>query len=516
MINTHNHILNNELQHHGIKGQKWGVRRTPAQLGHRKTIGSKKVHKSKVDPNKKYVSDSKSTVVGNTISTALDSRNKKSSNAASSPTTSPLSNKISSPWKKTGMMLQNGMTYREALSGNKYVKVKSQKEADNDFVIRKGQIVQHIMDTPVKDMNGRSHLFIAATEADKKNYAGFFAALTKYRRNVDKMYSLEMEATEALVSPSKKKRVDEFLKLYEKDKHNISRELAEFNKREYGGYYKKPLEHYVKEFENMPVKKLKSEGYYTFFNSLFSSNYNREQYFNQLKEQGYNSVIDDNDKRSFMQSQAPLIVFDAFQSLKTKKVSELTQRDINQNMYEWSKMKHSEEDGEKFKMDIYANTGVLMHHGTKNMKWGVRRYQNKDGSLTPLGKKRYQKQEEEASKKNKGKPPKVDEWVKSDMTSARKLADESSGLANKLKNINDTSMKNAPKSKMDLSSMTDKEMRDRINRAMLEKQYNDMFAPQKVSKGKEYAGQILEGTIATLGVASSALGIALAIKELKG
>lgn len=31
----------------------------------------------------------------------------------------------------------------------------------------------------------------------------------------------------------------------------------------------------------------------------------------------------------------------------------------------------------------------LQHHGTKGMKWGVRRYQNKDGSLTPDGKKRY-------------------------------------------------------------------------------------------------------------------------------
>ena len=27
--------MNNELTHHGVKGQKWGVRRTPAQLGHR-------------------------------------------------------------------------------------------------------------------------------------------------------------------------------------------------------------------------------------------------------------------------------------------------------------------------------------------------------------------------------------------------------------------------------------------------------------------------------------------------
>ena len=31
----------------------------------------------------------------------------------------------------------------------------------------------------------------------------------------------------------------------------------------------------------------------------------------------------------------------------------------------------------------------LYHWGVKGQKWGVRRYQNKDGSLTPAGKKRY-------------------------------------------------------------------------------------------------------------------------------
>lgn len=39
----------------------------------------------------------------------------------------------------------------------------------------------------------------------------------------------------------------------------------------------------------------------------------------------------------------------------------------------------------------YVQTNELYHYGVKGMKWGIRRYQNKDGTLTSKGKKRYEK-----------------------------------------------------------------------------------------------------------------------------
>ena len=67
--------------------------------------------------------------------------------------------------------------------------------------------------------------------------------------------------------------------------------------------------------------------------------------------------------------------------------------------------------------------------------------------------------------------------------------------------------------------MTDKEMRDKINRELLERQYNQLFAEvpeSSVSKGRQFFRTSLNAAEVALGMTASALSIALAIKKLSG
>ncbi len=49
-------------------------------------------------------------------------------------------------------------------------------------------------------------------------------------------------------------------------------------------------------------------------------------------------------------------------------------------------------------MNSIEYTNYIMHHGIKGQKWGVRRFQNEDGSLTLAGAKRYKNRVNEINK----------------------------------------------------------------------------------------------------------------------
>lgn len=73
----------------------------------------------------------------------------------------------------------------------------------------------------------------------------------------------------------------------------------------------------------------------------------------------------------------------------------------------------------------------LAHYGIKGMKWGVRRYQNKDGSLTAAGKKKYKSQGERLRAKNPERYETIKNYRKMKIQKAPSSKDAPHGAATK-------------------------------------------------------------------------------------
>ena len=142
------------------------------------------------------------------------------------------------------------------------------------------------------------------------------------------------------------------------------------------------------------------------------------------------------------------------------------------------------------------NADELKHYGIKGMKWGVRRFQNSDGSLTPEGRKRYDSDDLKETQKKVEKGKAMVDGVKKTRTKAAEKQHEK-------------------KIKSDLSQMSDKELRDIVNRLNMEERYTQVMKSRGVETGKNRADKILEYAGTALTIGSSALSIMIAIKELQ-
>ena len=214
----------------------------------------------------------------------------------------------------------------------------------------------------------------------------------------------------------------------------------------------------------------------------------------------------------------------------------------------------------------------LYHHGIKGQRWGIRRFQNKDGSLTRLGQKRADKQAKAAAKElekraargqysldtkfesiSGGKsikpkrrsglgaaaalagavggaatlgealhdaPKYTEKKGKKEYTigKAKPILDSSKSVADTLASRSKNSAEAYGKKKagqIDLSNASDKELQEYVNRYRLEKQFREITAEQ-YNSGRNKTMEMLEtiGTVA--GVAASVAGAVAAYKQLKG
>lgn len=148
--------------------------------------------------------------------------------------------------------------------------------------------------------------------------------------------------------------------------------------------------------------------------------------------------------------------------------------------------------------DYIIVNGELYHHGVIGMKWGRRRYQNKDGTLTAAGKKRYDKEMEKAKAEQKVLKNKERTQAKLDKLEALKKdnEDRKSKLdgPSKAEKVKQTA-KTAKKKR--LKEMTDDEIQAKIDRMRLEDTYKQLMEsrnPPQSKEGRDFVKGILKKT----------------------
>lgn len=152
-------------------------------------------------------------------------------------------------------------------------------------------------------------------------------------------------------------------------------------------------------------------------------------------------------------------------------------------------------------MNDYRQLSELYHHGIKDMKWGVRRYQNPDGTLTPEGRARYGYKATE-NLEDSERDRKANMAVATDYQNISKGAKGGTQAAQAAANIARRGQERErarAKAQIDLSGMSDDEIRQKVNRMNLERQYKDL-ATADVGAGKAYASDVLStvGDVVTI------------------
>ena len=320
----------NELYHHGVKGQKWGVRRyqnpdgTLTPEGKRK-YGTVDNFKRSMAAQNKQRSDEKSS-----HRTRLEEKYR--SEGMSKIEAQKAVEKRIKTEKIIAATAAMTVAAASAYVINKNIKYKADK------IIKSGTKLQRI--AGMADENLDRAFYASYKKMDNMKYRGLYGNQMKNTvfKTTDDVYKHTLNVNKDVKIASRKKAEDAFMDLYKNDPDFRDKFLKTSKQLDSFGMLPKRDSVIKSVGENMTDKQLRKSGYDAFNINLanhFSNDANEisKKFYDKLKSQVYDGISDVNYKKySVFKSKAPTILFEKGDKISVSKTEKLSDEAIKKDL----------------------------------------------------------------------------------------------------------------------------------------------------------------------------------------
>ena len=329
-----------ELQHHGIKGQKWGVRRFQNEDGSLTNAGKKRYD----DNSKEYKIPEKKSKHRIKLETKYTNKGFSKEDAEL------LANGRIKTEKILAVTAGVTITAATAYMINKDIKYKADK------LIKEGTNIQRIAETGKTGIEG--NLYTSYNKNDNIKYIGKLGLGRADNNGV--VQKMNLKATTNIKVASKKHAEDTFIELFKNDE-DFRKNASETIKVSKGflrlrGSESDIIDKALKDPNSVSNKELRKYVYDAFnvglgtkFEETFKSS---DKFYKELSKKGYDAVQDINDmKYNSFKTKTPTIIFDAGKKLKLKSVEQITNDAIKENHIKAENILKGQEKVEKMLSD---------------------------------------------------------------------------------------------------------------------------------------------------------------------
>ena len=319
----------NELTHHGIKGQKWGVRRFQNKDGSLTPAGRKRYD----EPNQGTNSTNKKTQ--NTKSKSLHRLKLEEKYRNEGLSKEEAEQKAIKRIKAEAYIAAAaGVTVASCLAYAKY------KGYTTDKIIKENSDFQRIMRlNPNAEIRKDYRQYVTIDKKDKVLYKGMFADhINKLKEDSENIYDITIKNRSDIKVASEKRARDTFTNLFKNDKEFKDEFIERLQKDGYA-VSKGRLDGIFNKMKNNPNsltdREIKTKAY-DLFNVMLAepgerTQKNSSRFYDALRKQGINAVVDVNDSKiNNYHAKMPLILFDGeFDNVKKRIMDD---KEIQRNM----------------------------------------------------------------------------------------------------------------------------------------------------------------------------------------